>query len=232
MLFFSVLWPNLFISDCKLLVILRRTLNKMCQLNCTQSGKKNTPKKTTPQQQKKQRKKTSSQPDLAVRGDDYYSSSLANFPFVSSCFPQSLTVTIHSEGRMALIELSVLARSPQFCLETGRTGCNRTLPPKFCPPGCPFFTWKHFLGSPPLPFVLVRICFENKTKHLKWQFWSFPLAKLFLFQMINKRNNKKKSKLAQKSWFEAALTCLQRCSEGWSLSALEIVWESWNVHTV
>lgn len=55
--FFSVLWPNLFISGCKLLVILRRTLNKMCQLNCTQSGKKNTQKNNPTTTKKAKRKK-------------------------------------------------------------------------------------------------------------------------------------------------------------------------------
>lgn len=38
-------------------------------------------------------KKKPSKPDLTVMGDDYYNSSLANFPFVFGSFPQSLTVT-------------------------------------------------------------------------------------------------------------------------------------------
>lgn len=52
-----VLWPNLFISSSKLLVILRSILNKMCQLDCTQSGGRR--EKTKPQpHNKKSREKT------------------------------------------------------------------------------------------------------------------------------------------------------------------------------
>lgn len=54
--FFPMLWPNLFISSSKLLVILRSSLNKMCQLNCTKSGGRKKKAKKTPQQ-KKQREK-------------------------------------------------------------------------------------------------------------------------------------------------------------------------------
>lgn len=58
----------------------------MCQLNCTQQewGKK---------ERGWGEKKKPSKPDLTVMGDDYYNSSLANFPFVFGSFPQSLTVT-------------------------------------------------------------------------------------------------------------------------------------------
>lgn len=49
----SVLWPNLFISSSKLLVILRNTLNKLCQLNHSEWGKEKKNKPTTNKAKKK-----------------------------------------------------------------------------------------------------------------------------------------------------------------------------------